>query len=128
MNMIEGILIKGLNFIGESDRGKTYEFENSRKGIQTLGLRKAGSINGRHFHEGKSETKNPEIFILLNGTIELYARNLENGREMSSEIQAPVELHIHPNIWHEIKAINDIVFIELNSIAEHAADTKNIIG
>jgi dTDP-4-dehydrorhamnose 3,5-epimerase-like enzyme len=121
--MIQGLIIKDLHFVGENDRGTTYEFENSRRGVQTLGLRKAGSINGRHYHEGKSNTKNPEIFILMHGRMEVHARNLMTKEEMTTIIDSPKILEIHPMVWHEIKAITDIVFIELNSIKEHAADT-----
>ena len=119
-----GINISDLRFVGENERGATYEFFNSRAGDQVLGLRKAGSVNGKHYHAGKSEGKNPEIFILLRGEIELYARNLINKEEIRQEINGPKILEIHAYVWHEIKALTDIVFIELNSIEEHASDTE----
>jgi dTDP-4-dehydrorhamnose 3,5-epimerase-like enzyme len=122
--MISGIKVQDLRFIGESDRGSTYEFDCDRKGPFTVGFRKAGSVNGRHYHEGLSEQKNPEIFILLSGTMDVYAKNLLTGEEMRNAYHAPIQLEIHPNVWHEIVAVTDITFIELNSIAEHSKDTK----
>lgn len=122
--MISGIKVQDLRFIGESDRGSTYEFDCDRQGPFTIGFRKAGSVNGRHYHEGVSPQKDPEVFILLHGTMDVYARNLLNGEEMRSAYHAPVQLEIYPNIWHEIVAVTDITFVELNSIAEHSKDTK----
>jgi len=121
---MKGIEIKDLHFVGENDRGTTHEYENPRPGVQMLGYRKAGSINGNHYHEGKSSSKKPEVFILLNGNIELYAKNMETGEETTTTLFGPKQLEISPNVWHVITTITDIVFIELNSIAEHAADTK----
>ena len=122
--MINGIKVQDLRFIGESDRGSTYEFDCDRQGPFTIGFRKAGSVNGRHYHEGRSSQKGPEVFILLHGTMDVYARNLQTGEEMRNAYQAPVQLEISPNVWHEIVAVTDITFIELNSIAEHSKDTK----
>jgi len=120
---MEGIKISDLHFVGENDRGATYEFDNLRTGTQTLGMRNAGSINGRHYHAGNSASKAPEIFILMKGSLELYARNLQTGEELTAIMNGPARLEIAPYVWHVITAITDIVFIELNSIAEHAADT-----
>ena len=123
------IRISELHFVGENERGTTYEFKNKRIGVQLLGLRKAGSVNGRHYHAGRSIGKNPEVFILLSGEIELFARNLLTKEEIREEIKSPKIIEIEAFVWHEIKAITDIVFIEFNSIEEHAGDTEyDIIG
>ena len=119
-----GVLITPLSLISETEKGATFHFQNDRTGEFMLGQRHAGSINGRHYHEGKSATKNPEVFILLRGEMELYAKNLMTGEELRKIVTKPSRVEFSPNVWHEIVALTDITFIELNALQEHIDDTK----
>lgn len=122
---MKGINIQPLCKIGENEKGATFSFNNlSRNGDLICGYRKAESISGRHYHEGKSPGKNPEVFIILQGEAELYAKNLQTDEEIRMEIKEPSFIEIYPFIWHEVKAITDFVFLELNTIEQHADDTK----
>lgn len=122
--MIEGVVISPLNKAGENDNGSTYTFESNRMGELMLGYRKAGSVSGRHWHEGYSVQKNPEILLLLQGEARLTVRNIFTKQGASEHIKAPCRVEIYPNVWHAIEAVTDITFLELNSISQHASDTK----
>jgi mannose-6-phosphate isomerase-like protein (cupin superfamily) len=122
---MQGIKIQPLYKIGENEKGATFSFDNPcRNGDLVCGYRKAGSISGRHYHEGKTHQKNPEIFIILNGEAELYAKNLNTAEEIRETIKEPSFIEIYPFVWHEVKALTDFVFIELNTMQQHADDTK----
>jgi dTDP-4-dehydrorhamnose 3,5-epimerase-like enzyme len=105
------------------DRGKTYVFENGRTGQFMLLYRNAGTISGRHYHEGKVVYKNPEKLIFLNGIATINYKDLENGVEGSMVVKSPAEVIIPPMIWHEVVAQTDIIVLELNSIQDAATDT-----
>ncbi|MDZ4838405.1 MAG: hypothetical protein SGJ04_00205 [Bacteroidota bacterium] len=120
---MQGIDIIALKHISTTEKGGTYEFESNRIGTMVLGRRNAQTVNGRHYHSGISVTKNPEVFILLSGTIELNAKNLLTDEIFSLIIKEPIQINIHPYVWHEIIANTEIVFIELNSLQEHIDDT-----
>ena len=107
----------------QDDRGYGCEYEQQRPGKHMLVFTKAGAIRGRHYHKGISPTKNPEIIILISGTTTLRWRH-KDGRELESAmVSAPARIEIPPFIWHEFQAQDDCAMIELNSLAEHAADT-----
>lgn len=108
---------------GQDDRGYTAEYLHDRCGDQLVVFRKAGTVSGRHYHKGISATKNPEIFILLNGTCTINWKHVEEEEIQSLQLHAPAKMEIPPMIWHEVIADTDCTFLELNSFDEHAADT-----
>ncbi len=108
---------------GNDERGYTAEYEHERAGLQLLLFRKTGSISGRHYHKGISATKNPEIFIVVNGTCTLNWRHINDATIETMIITGPARVDIPPFIWHEVLADTDCCFLELNSVAEHVADT-----
>lgn len=112
------IPLKGLD-----ERGYTAEYEHSRHGQQLIVFRKAGTVSGKHYHKGISATKNPEIFLLLNGCCTVNWKHIDDATTQTANITGPTRLEIPPMIWHEVIANTDCTFIEMNSIDEHAADT-----
>lgn len=118
-----GLSITPLSALSADERGSTHEFMLQYAGLAVLGLRKSGTLSGRHFHKGLSRTKNPETLLLLSGKIRLLARNLHTGEQSEIEVSEPSRIEISPFVWHELSALTDITFLELNSISEHAADT-----
>lgn len=108
---------------GEDDRGFTAEFEQKRTGTHLIVYRRAGTISGRHYHKGISDTKNPEILTLLSGSCTLKWKHIDSDELQSEQYSAPVQLTIPPLVWHEITADTDCTFVEQNSIEEHVADT-----
>jgi dTDP-4-dehydrorhamnose 3,5-epimerase-like enzyme len=105
------------------DRGFTAEFDQVRTGTHISIYRKAGTISGRHYHKGLSATKNPEILILVHGKCTLNWYSIEDKIQHTATLEGPTKMEIPINTWHEVAATTDCVFIELNSIAEHIADT-----
>jgi dTDP-4-dehydrorhamnose 3,5-epimerase-like enzyme len=117
------ITVTPLDKIGSDERGYTYEYFHERYGRHLICFRKAGSVSGRHYHKGLSLTKNPEIIILLHGELSVNYRNVNDTTVVTTKIEGPVKIEIPPYVWHEFISITDCVFIELNSLSEHQADT-----
>lgn len=117
--------IKELALAGNDARGYTAEYQQPRTGTHLIVYRKAGTISGRHYHKGLSATKDPEILILLHGTCTLSWFDVRSNDKTPATqvVNGPVQIEVPPYIWHEVLAGTDCVMIELNSIAEHVADT-----
>ena len=105
------------------ERGALHYFNTDRTGEFLLVYRKAGTISGQHYHKGKSPGKNPEEMLLLQGSITMNWKNLETNVSDTITIEAPSRVIIEANVWHEVKALTDIIFIELNSLVEGSEDT-----
>lgn len=117
------VTITPLDKISRDERGYTYEYFHERYGRHLICFRKAGSVSGRHYHTGASLTKNPEIIILVQGSLTLNYRNVNNKELLSTLVEGPAKIDIMPYVWHELIALTDSTFIELNSLSEHMADT-----
>lgn len=116
--------VEPLNKIGDNERGCTWLFDNERTGELMMGYRVKGSLSGKHYHEGRSPQKSPEIFLLVHGEMEVYAKNLKTGEEIRERYTAPCRMEIGPYVWHEVVALTDISFIEFNSLQQHIDDTR----
>lgn len=103
-------------------RGFVAEYYHERIGQHLIVFSKAGAIRGRHYHKGLSITKNPEILILLSGSYTLNWREANTENIQTATVAAPAKIEIPAYTWHELVAITDCSFIELNALSEHAAD------
>ena len=74
--------------------------------------RKKGTVSGNHYHKGEDIAKNPEIFFVLKGKINLKLKNIKTGEEKEMIIDGLTELTIYPYIVHKLEALEDTVFIE----------------
>ena len=108
------------------ERGALHYFSTSRTGEFLLVYRNAGTISGQHYHKGKSPGKNPEEMLLVQGSIHMEWKNLLTEEKGNLTIEAPSRVIIEANVWHEVKALTDIIFIELNSLAEGSEDTYRL--
>ncbi len=108
------------------ERGALHYFATDRTGEFLLVYRKAGTVSGQHYHKGISAGKNPEDMLLVQGKADLHWKHLETKEEKTIQLVAPIRVQIPANIWHELTAISDIVFIELNSLSEGSEDTFRI--
>lgn len=122
------ITVTPLDKISNDERGYTYEYFHERYGRHLLCFRKAGTISGRHYHKGLSLTKNPEILVLVHGNVNLNWKHINSGALQTTWIEAPARIEIPPYIWHELVALSDCSFIELNALSEHQADTFTDTG
>ncbi len=112
---------------GRNEKGITFEIENlDRTGKYILAQRNKGSISGGHYHKGISPTKNPEIVFLLQGEGVLKYKSLESSDFLELKIEALSKIEIFPNTWHELHALSDILFLELNSLKEGDLDTFKV--
>jgi dTDP-4-dehydrorhamnose 3,5-epimerase-like enzyme len=108
------------------ERGALHYFATDRTGEFLLVYRNAGTVSGQHYHKGISAGKNPEDMLLVQGKAALHWKDLETMEETTIQLIAPIRVKIPANIWHELTAITDIVFIELNSLSEGSEDTFRI--
>ncbi|MEY4051035.1 MAG: hypothetical protein EB092_04625 [Chitinophagia bacterium] len=108
------------------ERGALHYFNTNRTGEFLLVYRNAGSISGQHYHKGKSAGKNPEIMLLIQGSVTMNWKNLSTKENGTLNIEAPSKVVIEANVWHEVKALTDIIFIELNSLVEGSEDTYRL--
>ena len=108
------------------ERGALHYFATDRTGEFLLVYRNAGTVSGQHYHKGISAGKNPEDMLLVQGAIQLHWKNLTTNQEQTLDVVAPSRVLIPAGIWHEVKAVTDIVFIELNSLADGSEDTHRL--
>ena len=120
------ITISPINLKAADERGALHYFSTDRTGEFLLVYRNAGSISGQHYHKGNSAGKNPEDMLLVQGTASLHCRDLNTNEDKTFELVAPTRVLIQANVWHELTAITDIVFVELNSLVEGSEDTYRL--
>ena len=60
--------------------------------------------------------KNPEILVFLEGTFEIILRNIKTEETYTETVGRPVMFKISPFIYHEIKAVTDIIMLDMNGI------------
>jgi hypothetical protein len=108
------------------ERGALHYFATDRTGEFLLIYRNAGTVSGQHYHKGISAGKNPEDMLLMQGKAYLHWKDLVTKEEKTIELIAPIRVQILANIWHELIAVTDIVYIELNSLSDGSEDTHRI--
>ena len=108
------------------DRGALHYFSTDRSGEFLLVYRNKGSISGQHYHKGNSAYKNPEDMLLVQGSLLLQWKEIEGTENGKVEVIAPARVLIPAGIWHQTTAQTDIVFIELNSLADGSEDTYRL--
>jgi dTDP-4-dehydrorhamnose 3,5-epimerase-like enzyme len=108
------------------ERGALHYFSTDRSGEFLLVYRNKGSISGQHYHKGNSAYKNPEDMLLVQGSLLLQWKEIEGTESGEVEVVAPARVLIPAGIWHQVTAQTDIVFIELNSLADGSEDTYRL--
>ncbi len=113
------VTIRKFNIIGTDERGITAEFFLPRKQAEFVMItRKAGSISGNTYHEGKSPATNPKTFVLLQGKIIFSYRKIGTEEKFSDEIEAPAIIEALPRVTHSVEALSDILILECNAIKD----------
>ncbi len=97
-----------------------------RTGDFMLCYRNAGSSSGQHYHEGISANKNPEIMYLFSGTAAIHWCPLGGSEIIVTEVSAPARVEVPINIWHQLIAVTDCCFIELNSMEDVQKDSVRV--
>jgi len=120
------VIITPIDLKAADERGALHFFSTNRTGEFLLVYRNAGSVSGQHYHKGISAGKNPEDMLLVQGSATLHWKDLNTNQEETVELMAPTRVLIQPNVWHALKAITDIVFVELNSLADGSEDTYRL--
>ena len=108
------------------ERGALHYFSTDRSGEFLLVYRNKGAVSGQHYHKGGSANKNPEDMLLVQGSLLLQWKEIEGTENGEVEVVAPARVLIPAGIWHQVTAQTDIVFIELNSLADGSEDTYRL--
>lgn len=127
--MPQHINIKPFHLIGSDERGGTFDFSIRQSEDFILITRKAGSMSGNTYHEGKNKGTNPKTFLLLSGEIQFNYRHIEEDAHQSVKIEAPATIEIQPFVTHSVEAITDMMILECNSISDIQNDRvrENVI-
>ena len=120
------VTISPIDVKAVDERGALHFFSTDRTGEFLLVYRNAGTVSGNHYHKGISPGKNPEDMLLVQGSARLHWKDLNTNKEETVELVAPVRVLIQANVWHELTATTDIVFLELNSLVEGSEDTYRL--
>ena len=120
------VTITPISIKAADERGALHYFSTDRKGEFLLVYRKAGSVSGNHYHKGSSAGKNPEDMLLVQGKAILQWKDMITNQAETVELVAPTRVLIQANVWHQMTATTDIVFVELNSLAEGSEDTYRL--
>jgi len=102
----------------EDERGTIYEFSTRPSSYFIVIYRKKGTVSGSHYHKGTIQSKNPEMFYLVSGEVELFVRDIKTGEEETHIIQEKTKIEVPPNIYHEWRAKTDIILLEFNTSRE----------
>lgn len=120
--MMDGVRITPLRGVNDTPRGRnTWEIkgelllpghqDNQPVKQVSVYLRRNENF-GEHSHRGDDPSKNPENLFLLYGEIEATFRN-RRGETLTTKIQAPAQIVIEPYVLHFMKALGDVLMIEI---------------
>ena len=104
------------------ERGSSFHVNNEGLPLISILKRKKGTVSGHHYHQGRSKAKNPEIFVLLSGKIELYVEDIKNRENQTIIIEENTRFEIPPYIYHEVKALEEFIALEFNLSEENQKD------
>lgn len=113
---MKGVKIINLDLVKSDDRGSIFQFQNRDSSKLLLVKRKKGTVSGGHYHTGENKLKDPETVIILDGKFEIVLKNVNTLKEFKKTYDTPIMLKIDPFIYHEIRAITDIILLDMNSI------------
>jgi len=113
---MKGVKIINLDLVKSDDRGSIFQFQNRDSSKLLLVKRKKGTVSGGHYHTGKNKMKDPETVIVLDGRFEISLKDLKTLKELRKTYDTPKMFKIDPYIFHEIRALTDIVLLDMNSI------------
>jgi len=95
------------------DRPEKIVYKYSVSGDKWVYLElKKGCVAGEHYHKGNLKIKNPEVNIILKGMIEYTLKDVRTGKIEKVVVKAPKIIKIKPFAYHELKAIEDSMFLE----------------
>lgn len=113
---MKGVKIVKIAPVSRDSRGETRELFTGLPGRQmVLYKRKKGAVFGRHFHKGIDPSKNPERMFIISGRLEFFAYDGQSGETLRTKISGNTYLTIAKGIYHEMRALSDVFFIEYRS-------------
>ncbi|MBU0460585.1 MAG: hypothetical protein KJ597_05410 [Nanoarchaeota archaeon] len=108
------IKIEKIKSYHQSEEGESFTVNNEGRPTISILKRNKGSISGEHYHIGKTKSKNPEVFVLLSGKIEVYVEDLKTKESKTVIIEENTRFEIPPYVYHVVKALTDFIALEFN--------------
>ncbi|MBU1974456.1 MAG: hypothetical protein KKH52_03620 [Nanoarchaeota archaeon] len=90
------IKIEKIKSYHQSEEGESFTVNNEGRPTISILKRNKGSISGEHYHIGKTKSKNPEVFVLLSGKIEVYVEDLKTKESKTVIIKKTLVLKFLP--------------------------------
>jgi len=103
--------IEELEKIKDTPEKITYKFANKGNEWALIDL-KEGAVAGEHYHKGMSDIKNPEMLVQISGKAEYLFKDLKSSKSEKVVVKSPNIIKINPNVYHEVKAMEDIILLE----------------
>jgi len=102
----------------ENEKGSTLEWCKGKPGMQvTVYRRTKNTVFAQHYHSGKDPSKNPELFLLIEGRVEFLYIDPETDKKHSYIIEPFTEVRVQPQVKHQVRALEDSLFIEYRAQA-----------
>ena len=108
----------------QDDRGGSFGLKTRKMPEFMLVFRKADTVSGGHYHRGRIPEKNPEVFFLFEGRAELSWKAADGLK--TTLVEAPCRIEIPPDVWHQMRAITDIAFLEEGWLSRDAYEKDTV--
>ena len=125
--MSNEIKVTPLDLVGKDERGTTYTYGFKDRQNFVFITRKAGTVSGNTYHEGKFTGTNPKTFVILTGQLDFSYRQIDDERHTVIRILEPSIIEVAPRVVHAVKAITDITILECNSLFEIENDRYRML-
>ncbi|MCT4617550.1 MAG: hypothetical protein N4A38_05075 [Candidatus Gracilibacteria bacterium] len=123
---MKGVVIEGLSLAKENEKMNILDFSSGDRNDFMLIKQNAGTVSGKHYHNGIEKNKNPEITLVISGKFELFCRDIKTQEEEKFLVTENTKISIYPEIYHEVRAISDIILLEYVSMAQAKNDTVKL--
>jgi dTDP-4-dehydrorhamnose 3,5-epimerase-like enzyme len=120
---MKGVEIRPLDVVKQDERGLMFQFENRETPRLLLVKRKQGTVSAACYHTGKDPGRFPKIFLLMNGEAEVVLKNIRTREELRQVFKEPMMFKVDPYIYHEVRALTDIVVMDMNAADWYKGDT-----
>ena len=112
------IQIKKIGPFSKDERGIAIGFETRPSEYLVILHRKKGTVSGSHYHKGITQSKDPEIFFVVQGRARIIVTDIKSGETEEYIVEPNSMIEIPAFVYHEVHALTDIIFLELDAKKE----------
>lgn len=120
------VVIEGLSLAKENEKMNILDFSSWDRNDFMLIKQNAWTVSWKHYHNWIEKNKNPEITLVISWKFELFCRDIKTQEEEKFLVTENTKISIYPEIYHEVRAISDIILLEYVSMAQAKNDTVKL--